>query len=400
MTTTPPLGAPAASASRRSSELPAAVGVGVATTDDGDAPPRRTRATATAPPPPPPPPLAGDHDDVTSEAPRRRCKIPCLVSWERDLLNLYVAFSTLAAHMRTPETLLGFLVATSSTVAYSLLPVSADGQQHLASRLDFTLLGTAVVFPVSFLINETFRRREMALQRLAHVKALVCQIQAAAVLWRWRGAASSEPPPEWDDQVAATLQEAVAAMIDLLLLPKWSANRHLYTEQGRSFRRRVVNRQRTLTHRFVRAMTRLHAAVETLKACGLTPSEATRLNQYTYLLQTEFESLVMIKSYRTTSIARSFVRCMVLVCPAFYGPYFAWIAYDSGADPALGLGFALALSLVTTTVLQGLVKVQRALEDPFCSVFPAEVIAVKEEEEETLARLDVVRAVAREMRAL
>ena len=322
------------------------------------------------------------------------------VAWERDMLNLYVAFTTLFAHLRTPETLLGYLVAIASTLAFALLP---PGQMevagpYLTARLDFTLLGTAIVFPVSFLINETFRRRETALQRLAHVKALACQIQAAILLWRWKDARATEPAQEWEDHVAATLQEAVTSMSAILLLPKWSANRHLYTPQGLAFRRRVVERQRALTHRFVRAMTELHVAVETLKACGLTASEATRLNQYTYLLHHEMEGLLMIKSYRTTSIARSFARCMVLICPAFYGPYFAWVAYDSGADAPLGLGFAIALSLMTTTVLQGLVKVQRALEDPFSSVFPAEVIAVQEETDDTLLRMGVVRAVAREAR--
>ena len=333
---------------------------------------------------------------------RRRARASCFVAWERDLLNLYVAFATLAAHLKSPETLLGFLVATASTLAYCLLPPSSDGAptaaQHLAARLDFTLLGTAIVFPITFLVNETFRRRETALQRLAHFRALACQLQAALVMWRWKDARATQPPQEWEDHVAAVLHEAVATTSAILLLPKWSANRHLYTAQGRAYRRRVVERQRALTRRFVRAVALLHAAVEQLKGCGLTPSEATRLNQYTYLLHQEFESLVMIKSYRTTSIARSFARCMVLVCPAFYGPYYAWVAYDSGADPGFGFGFALALSLITTTVLQGLVKVQRALEDPFTSMFPAEVIAVQEEADEALASMGVVRAVAREVR--
>ena len=49
---------------------------------------------------------------------------------------------------------------------------------------------------------------------------------------------------------------------------------------------------------------------------------------------------------------------------------------------------------MTTCVLQGLVKVQRALEDPFVGPFPGETIALDEEEDETLARLDAVVAEA------
>jgi len=44
------------------------------------------------------------------------------------------------------------------------------------------------------------------------------------------------------------------------------------------------------------------------------------------------------------------------------------------------LASAVALSLVSTFVLQSLVKVQRALEDPFVSPFTGEAIALADEE--------------------
>jgi len=324
-----------------------------------------------------------------------------LYAVERDLLNVYVALVTLAKHMANFESVLACALATWSTLFYTLYEPESDSDGFLSSRLDFTIIGTAIVFPTSFLINETFRRREMALQRLAHVKTLLCQIQAGMLLWRWKNTAPNIPSKAWKGRVKHTLHEIMRSTVALLKLPKWSANRHTFTKQGRAFRRDVVNRQRELTHSVLSNIVQLHVFVEDLKDLGLTASEATRVNQYTYLLQMEFESLVMIKTYRTTNIARSFVRITMLVCPAFYGPYFAYVARSSGGSAGeaawtiFSLVYAVLLSLVTTFVLQGLVKVQRALEDPFVSPFVGEAIALAEEEEETYLRLDAVELCAR-----
>jgi len=316
---------------------------------------------------------------------------------ERDFLNVYVALTTLARHMANFETLLCFVLSIGSTCFFTLY--SPDPDFFLAERLDFTLIGTAVVFPISFLINETFRRRELALQRIAHIKALLCQIQAGMLLWRWKNSSVNHPTKAWEDEVNHSLRGTMRDIISLLRLPKWSANRHTFTAQGRLFRRNVVNNQRELTSSVIANVTRLHAFVEDLKELGLTASEATRLNQYTYLLQMEFEGLVMIKTYRTTNIARSFVRIVTLLCPTFYGPYFCWIARSSvsGDWTAFSLTYALLLTIATTFVLQGLVKVQRALEDPFVSPFAGEAIALAEEEHDTNIRIDMVLLTANDM---
>jgi hypothetical protein len=334
------------------------------------------------------------------------------IGLKREFLSTYAAISTLCQHLWTIETFTCLFVSLSSTLFFCFYEFGPE--EYFMSRLDFTFLGTGLVFPITFLVNETFRRRELALQRLAHVKALTCQIQIALLMWRAVPSSATSPPPtittnneEWKNNVANTLHNVVQSMMAILQLPKWTANRHMYTKQGRSFRMVVVNKLRDLSRDVITHITTLHQYTEQLKQWTiLTPSECTRVNQYIYLLQTEFESLLMLKTYRTTNIARSFVRVMVLILPIFYGPYFAWVARsppppentnDIGVVNYVGVVFAVSLSLITTLVLQGLVKVQRALEDPFLSVrgFVGEVIDLLNEMDDTLDRLNVIREIDR-----
>jgi len=52
---------------------------------------------------------------------------------------------------------LTIFLSTASTVFFCLYNPDSV---YIAARLDFTIIGSAVVFPVTFLIAETFRRRE------------------------------------------------------------------------------------------------------------------------------------------------------------------------------------------------------------------------------------------------
>jgi len=337
---------------------------------------------------------------------------------QRDLLNIYVAFRTLMQHMASFETGLSFALAIWSALFYTIY--APDGHP-VAARLDFAIIGTAVALPIryavqlcnvfaarlgrwlttsrrarmrldSFIISETFRRRENALSELAHMKAMMCQVFSGMMLWRWEVKEEDAPRPRWKHNVKFTLKEIMRATVAILRLPQYGSNRHMYTEGGRKFRRDVLSRQRELTHVVLSSMVTLQANVEYLKKCGLSATEASRLNQYVSMLQVDFERLVMIKSYRTTNAARSFVRINLIICPAFYGPFFAYVARGDPAGPwtVLSLTYVVLLAALMTFVLQGLVKVQRALEDPFVSPYVGEAILLTEEEEDTARRLDSV----------
>ena len=58
--------------------------------------------------------------------------------------------------------------------------------------------------------------------------------------------------------------------------------------------------------------------------------------------------------------------------------------------------FAIVLTVVTVFVLLGLVRVQRAMEDPFTSQFPGDVIDLISEQLDAETRLNLIVACARE----
>jgi hypothetical protein len=314
-------------------------------------------------------------------------------SIERDVFNWYGSFLSLINHGWGFESFLTLALAVGSTCFFCYYRTS-DGTP-LAARLDFSIIGSALVFPVTFLIAETFRRREGAIQRLASIKAILCQIEIAMLTWRWKGS-GTDLGTEWEDRVHQTLHHIVYTMTAILQLPTWNTNRHIYTAQGRDFKARVIKRERELTRRLGLLFSELHWYVEDLKERGLPANEASRINQYHSILQIDFEALAMVKSYRTPNVSRSFVRIMVLVMPIFYGPYFAWVSGSIGGGAQTNPAFAIALTIVTVIVLLGLVRVQRAMEDPFTSHFPGDVIDLISEQLDTETRLNLIVACSRE----
>lgn len=61
-----------------------------------------------------------------------------------------------------------------------------------------------------------------------------------------------------------------------------------------------------------------------------------------------------------------------------------------GGGGQTNVAFAIALTVVTVFVLLGLVRVQRALEDPFTSHFRNDVIDMQSERLDTESRLRVI----------
>jgi hypothetical protein len=217
-------------------------------------------------------------------------------SIERDIFNWYGSFMSLINHGWGFESLLTLVLAVGSTCFFCFYR-TPDGEP-LAARLDFSIIGSALVFPVTFLIAETFRRREGAIQRLASIKANLCQIQLALLNWRWKGP-NTDLGSDWEDRTHETLHHIINTMCAVLRLPTWNTNRHIYTAQGREFKARVIKRERELTRRLGLLFSELHWYVEDLKESGLPANEASRINQYNSMLQIDFEALAMVKSYRT-----------------------------------------------------------------------------------------------------
>ena len=300
------------------------------------------------------------------------------------MLNLISSFKALAYHSWDLESFLVMLLACLSTTFFCFYH---DNGQYIAAKLDFTIIGSAIIFPVTFIIGETFRKREAAIQRIADIKALVSQIYTGLLVWRWNGS-GTDLGAEWEARVKATLVRIARLMVAVLSLPTWSTNRHFLTRRGQSFRKLVMAREAEILEHMTSHFAEMHYFVEDLKARGLPGNEASRINQFNYFLQANFESVLMTKTYRTPNIARAFIRCAALICPIFYGPYFSWVAGTIGNGGQTNFAFALCLTVLTVGILLSLVHVQRTMEDPFLGEFPGDSIDLKDELAGLLLRLD------------
>lgn len=79
---------------------------------------------------------------------------------------------------------------------------------------------------------------------------------------------------------------------------------------------------------------------------------------------------------------RSLARFYVVIMPLFFGPYYAWVAEETGS-----FVFALFLSLFGSLALVALLNVATDLEDPFTE-FGRDSIRIMVELEELIKALD------------
>ncbi|KAH9260255.1 hypothetical protein BASA81_001424 [Batrachochytrium salamandrivorans] len=349
----------------------------------------------------PPAHVSDDEDDELFEFGNPKKMNRLLKMWysiERDCYNWYGSIRSLLRQGWGFESFMCLFFGVGSTCFFCYYR-TPEGNA-LAARLDFSIIGSAVVFPVTFLIAETFRRRENAIQRLASIKAILCQIELAMLTWRWKGVPFDLISEEWEDSVHSNLHVIINSMAQILKLPTWNTNRHIFTVQGREFKSKVIGRERELTRKLSLCFSQLHWFTEDLKDWGLPPNEASRINQYNSMLQTEFENLTMIKAYRTPNVSRSFVRVMILFMPIFYGAYFGWVSGTIGGGAQTNPAFAIALTVVTVFVLLGLVRVQRSMEDPFTSSFPGDVVDLRSEVLDTETRLNLIHSSSKERKRI
>jgi hypothetical protein len=196
-------------------------------------------------------------------------------------------------------------------------------------------------------------------------KSLVVNIMLAHALWDWGDNGRKKLPRNHERQTKALLVDALRSTGDLLLLPTLTRGRHRFTSLGRKVAHEYADTTEQLQLRLVALFRRLHQQVEVMKRVGLPANEASRINQYHWMLHGRIEKLLNIKFYRTPQATRSFTRLFIIVLPAFFGPYYVYIARGSGSTTSTNFGFALALSIMTSLIMSGIFNVERLLEDPF-----------------------------------
>ena len=295
----------------------------------------------------------------------------CGVHVAHTFVDLYVAFVTFALYLFTFETLLLCVLSVGSVTFFTHWYTYHD--ERLSANINWTFFSFAVVFPLTFSLNEAFKRRELALAQLAQMKSNVLNIYMAHRDWNW--ATKEHPaggryalPSGHADAVRTVLTELLSAQQDVLLAPNVGRSRHFLTERGQKKRSRVQQYKAERHVHITLAVTRLSAAVEELKTAGLPGNEAARLRQYSQLLMGQWEMVRNVKRYRTPLTTRCYGRLANLLHPFIMGPYYAYIGGFGVAEgrERTNYAFAVMLSVFTSIALSSLFNIRYALEDPFC----------------------------------
>ena len=124
-----------------------------------------------------------------------------------------------------------FLAVTNAVLATYFYCRNAD---EWSAKLDFAFLAFAVVFPLTFLIQSVFSRRDQALQRLADFKAVVWAAALMTMTCDWAASDGSsrtmgrlELPPQFNKIVAQDYRRLVQLVYEYLSMPQVSIARNV-----------------------------------------------------------------------------------------------------------------------------------------------------------------------------
>jgi hypothetical protein len=276
-----------------------------------------------------------------------------------------VIFNMLAALFIYFSNTIGFesmvMIANAAIAAWYYI----EHKEHFAVKLDFSFLAFSVVFPLTFLIQSTFSRRDQALQRLADFKACILSSSLFTFTVDWSSKESGlvggrlALPDNFNAQVLRDFREILQLVYQYLSMPNVSHSRNVVFWSKQNAARRIHGLQNDIVKRLNVLFFDLSMHTEIMRAHGFPSGEASRMHQYHQYLQQRFEQLRLLKYYRTPQATRSFGRAYILLLPWLAGPYFVWV-FESTS-----LAYAMVLASFTFLVLLGLMNAQQSLEDPF-----------------------------------
>ena len=203
----------------------------------------------------------------------------------------------------------------------------------LIADMPTTLIGVAVIFPIVFSINGSYRRREQALLHFASLKSHAVALYYAHRDWL------PQNEIEHGSRAKLMVSDLLKAVREYLIAP----------EKDREVRFDYV----------YEVFSRFSLSHETLREAGVTTGEISRANQYFRAIIIEFERMSNILRYRTPITLRAYSRVFLNAFPVLFGPYFAYLANKS--FPVIGYGVAVLYSLV----LVSLDNIQDNLENPY-----------------------------------
>jgi hypothetical protein len=313
-------------------------------------------------------------------------RISTTAQWSTSVTTSLWLFSLL---LFDPFALFTALLSVASVLFYYYIPEHYH-HAELSYPVSWSVASFVVIFPVTFTIGQSFSRRERGNTCLAQIKSLMIHIYVAHSIWDWDKTKNGRRnmPAVHAAGVKNILLQQAEILNDCLNLPPICPTR---TKDGESysfedtekFGARVEER-RVLMARMMKCVRELGCCVELLKYHGLPANEASRVNQYSHMVQTDINDALQLKDFRTPLRIRgewapgvasvlnaililtcsfplsslgtqppAFVQIYLVLLPIFYGPNYAHMAKHG-----TNLAFAICFSIFISMALVGLFNVQ------------------------------------------
>jgi predicted membrane chloride channel (bestrophin family) len=198
----------------------------------------------------------------------------------------------------------------------------------------FTLLGIAVVFPIVFSINSAYKRREVALEHYANIKA-----HGRSIFYAVR---------DWVPGTSTKFQNRYKRLLyDVLYHCRIMFNTD---HSDDAFREKQIYSEFSAISKFI----------QECRKRDLPAGEISRCNQYLSKMLISFEGMKHIYQYRTPITLRAYSKTFILLLPIVYGPSFAKMALSF---PSIYLLYLMPI--LFTVILVSLDNIQDQLENPF-----------------------------------
>jgi len=156
------------------------------------------------------------HNEEADSYRRRKTKMQSLV-WDR-VLDIAAAFWVYFVNMIGFETVLILLNAGLATAFF----LFNDHYLKYSVKLDFSFLAFSVVFPLTFLVQSTFSRRDQALSKLADFKATMLSTALFTLTVDW-AAPNGDPiggrmalPSDFNRNVVRDFQDVIQLVYEYL----------------------------------------------------------------------------------------------------------------------------------------------------------------------------------------
>jgi len=228
-------------------------------------------------------------------------------------------------------------------IVLCVLATSVALMLKFTANMPTTLISFAIIFPVVFAINASYRRREQALGYFGDIKG-----QAMALFYAHR---------DWMPGEKSFAEESRKHVLDLFEAVRGCL----------SSRKEDESADLDKVYSSISDLSKFH---EKLREAGLPTGEMSRMNQYVKGIVTSFEKMHNIQIYRTPITLRAFNQLFLNLFPILFAPYFAYLIVNTKIDPIpltnyiVGYGIGVLYSIV----LVALDNIQEDLENPYDAI--------------------------------